>query len=46
MDIQVDKLRQALDLVAAAIPRGKVTLPITTSVLFSNGMVTATNLDF
>jgi DNA polymerase III sliding clamp (beta) subunit (PCNA family) len=46
MDIQVDRLRQVLDLVAAAIPRGRVTLPITTSVLFSEGKVTATNLEF
>ena len=45
MDIQVEKLRQALDLVSAAMPRGKVTLPITTSVLFRDGKVTATNLE-
>jgi DNA polymerase III sliding clamp (beta) subunit (PCNA family) len=45
MDIQVEKLRQALDLVSAAMPRGKVTLPITTSVLFRDGKLTATNLE-
>jgi DNA polymerase III subunit beta len=45
MDIQVDKLRQALDLVAPAVPRGKVTLPITTSVLLDEGKLVATNLE-
>jgi DNA polymerase-3 subunit beta len=46
MDIQVDKLRQTLALVAAAIPRGRVSLAITTSVLFDQGKVTATNLEY
>ena len=46
MEIQVEKLRQTLDLVVAAIPRGKVKLPITTSVLFSDGKVMATNLEY
>jgi hypothetical protein len=48
MDIQVEKLRQALDLVSAAIPRGspgKSGLPISSSVLFRNGKLTATNLE-
>lgn len=45
MDIQVEKLRQALRLVAAAIPRGSPSLPITKSVLFSDGKLTATNLE-
>jgi DNA polymerase III sliding clamp (beta) subunit (PCNA family) len=45
MEIQVEKLRQLLDLVAPAVPRGKVTLPITTSVLFSQGRLLATNLE-
>jgi DNA polymerase III subunit beta len=45
MDITVEKLRQLLDLVAPAVPRGKVTLPITTAVLFSEGSLTATNLE-
>ena len=45
MDIQVDKLRKALDLVSPAVARGKVTLPITTSVLFSGGKLVATNLE-
>ena len=45
MDIQVDKLRKALDLVSPAVARGKVTLPITTSVLFSGGKLLATNLE-
>lgn len=46
MDIQVEKLRQALALVAAAIPRGKASPAITTSVLFGEGKVTATNLEY
>jgi DNA polymerase-3 subunit beta len=45
MEIQVERLRQALDLVSSAIPRGKVPLPITTSVLFKDGKLTATNLE-
>jgi DNA polymerase-3 subunit beta len=48
MDIQVERLRQALDLVSAAISRGnrdKSGLPITSSVLFRDGKVTATNLE-
>ena len=45
MDIQVDKLRKALDLVSPAVAKGKVTLPITTSVLFSGGKLLASNLE-
>jgi DNA polymerase-3 subunit beta len=45
MEIQVERLRQALELVSSAIPKGKVTLPITTSVLFKEGKLTATNLE-